>query len=140
MSKFSAEGGDITDAGPIPLDVLQFIAEYIDTVPHLEALLLLHSRPAEQWTADHTAARLYVSTESAAGILRDLEQRKLVHKRLDAPIVEFVYDAAWDKSGQLMTKISLAYAKHLTAIATLIHRKAPRPVLEFARAFELKKD
>ena len=134
------ECGDITDPADLPQDVLQFIAEHIDTVPHLEALLLLHKQPAEHWTVERVAARLYVSRDTSAGILRDLEQRKLVRKQVDRPVAEFVYDPEWDVSGQMMTAIALTYTRHLTAVATIIHRRAPRAVLEFARAFELKKD
>jgi hypothetical protein len=109
-------------------------------VPHLEALLLVHGQPAERWTAERTAARLYVSQDLAIDILGDLERRKLIRKQPNSPVAEFVYDTAWDESGQLMTKIASTYTRHLAAVATLIHRKAPRAVLEFARAFELKKE
>jgi|SRR5688572_9732598 hypothetical protein len=128
------------DASELPQDVLRFIAEQIDSVPHLEALLLLYQQPAEHWTADLTAARLYVSLETAAQILRDLEQRRLIARRPDAPATEFVFDGAWDDSGQLMARVVMAYTRFLTPVATFIHSKAPRSVLEFARAFELKKD
>lgn len=89
---------------------------------------------------ERAAARLYVPPDAAAAILRDLERHKLARKRLDAPVAEFVYDPAWDESGQLMTTIARTYTRRLAAVATLIHRKAPKAVLEFARAFELKKD
>jgi len=128
------------DTGELPQDVLQFIAEQIDTVPHLEALLLLYKQPSEHWTVEFTAIRLYVSLETAAQILRDLEQRRLIGKRPDAPATEYVFDATWDITGQLMAKVAMTYTRFLTPVATFIHSKAPRSVLEFARAFDLKKD
>jgi hypothetical protein len=128
------------DTGELPQDVLQFIAEQIDTVPHLEALLLLYKQPSEHWTVELTAMRLYVSLETAAQILRDLEQRRLIGKRPDALGTEYVFDAAWDITGQLMEKVVMTYTRFLTPVATFIHSKAPRSVLEFARAFDLKKD
>lgn len=134
------ECGEIIDTGDLPQDVLQFIAERIDTVPHLEALLLLYKQPAEQWTVERIAGRLYVSLETAEQILQDLEQRKLARKRPDAPVTEYVYDPAWDGTGQLMARVVMTYTRYLTPVATFIHSKAPRSVLEFARAFKLKKD
>jgi predicted ArsR family transcriptional regulator len=119
---------------------LQFIAEQIDTVPHLEALLLLYTQPAERWTVVQVARRLYVSPGQALQILRDLEQRKLVRARSDPAAGEYEYDPAWDATGQLMLEIDRAYASRLTSVAMFIHSKAPRSVLEFARAFEIKKD
>jgi DNA-binding transcriptional regulator LsrR (DeoR family) len=109
-------------------------------VPHLEALLLLYTQPLERWTEVEVARRLYVSPATAMQILRDLEQRRLVRVRLDLATDEYEYDPAWDATGQLMPKIERAYASRLASVATFIHSKAPRSVLEFARAFEIKKD
>jgi predicted ArsR family transcriptional regulator len=124
----------------IPQDVLQFIAERIDTVPHLEALLLLYTQPVEGWTEVEVARRLYVSPATAMQILRDLEQRRLVRVRLDLATDEYEYDPAWDATGQRMLEVERAYASRLASVAMFIHSKAPRSVLEFARAFEIKKD
>jgi hypothetical protein len=119
---------------------LQFIAEQIDTVPHLEALLLLYTQPAGAWTAVQVARRLYVSPAKATQILRDLEQRRLVRVRPGSAAGEYEYDTAWDETGQLMVNVERAYASRLASVATFIHSKAPRSILEFARAFEIKKD
>ena len=109
-------------------------------MPHLEALLLLYTQPAEQWTVVQVARRLYVSSAQAMQILRDLERRKLVRARSDPAAGEYEYDPAWDASGQLMLEVERAYASQLASVAMFIHSKAPRSVLEFARAFDLKKD
>jgi len=124
----------------LPQDVILFITEQIDTVPHLEALLLLFEQPAEQWTVERAAARLYVSVDAAAQILQDLERRKLVRKRLDEPASEYVYDPTWDGTGQLMASVAMNYRRYLAPVAAIIHAKASRSVREFARAFEFKKD
>jgi hypothetical protein len=126
--------------GDIPQDIIKFIAEQIDSVPHLEALLLLHGQVAEQWTIERAAARLYVSPDAAERILETLEQRKLVKKWADGSVTKYEYDPEWDETGQLMSRVAMVYSRHLTPIANFIHSKAPRPVLEFARAFDLKKE
>jgi predicted ArsR family transcriptional regulator len=134
------ETGKIARTPDIPHDVLQFIAEQIDTVPHLEALLLLYTQPAGPWTAVQVARRLYVSPAKATQILRDLEQRTLVRVRPGAAAGEYEYDPTWDETGQLMLNVERAYSGRLVSVATFIHSKAPRSILEFARAFDIKKD
>ena len=124
----------------LPQDVLQFIAREIDTVPHLEALLLLFENPAEHWTVERASARLYVPPERAQNILADLERRRLVRLLPGAFHAEYAYDAVRDETGQLMEKVASTYRRHLSAVAAFIHSKASRSVREFARAFELKKD
>ena len=124
----------------LPQDVLQFIAREIDTVPHLEALLLLFENAAEHWTVERAAARLYVSSDRARSILADLERRQLVRLVAGAPHAEYAYAPAGDASGQLIEKVALTYRRQLAAVAALIHSKASRSVREFARAFEIKKD
>ncbi|MGH8250553.1 MAG: MarR family transcriptional regulator [Steroidobacteraceae bacterium] len=128
------------ETGELPRDVLQFIADQIDTVPHLEALLLLFEQPSEQWTVDHLAARLYVSKETAGQILQDLQQRRLVKEKPESTVLAYAYDQGWDGTGQLMASVAMTYRRKLTPVAAFIHSKAARSVLEFARAFDLKKD
>jgi hypothetical protein len=127
-------------AGKLPKEVLRFVAEEIDTVPHLEALLLLFEQPGERWTVERTAARLYVPPDAAARILEDLERRRLVQAVPRAEPPEYAYDPEWDVSGRLMADVAAAYRRKLAAVADFIHSKGSRSVREFARAFDFKKD
>jgi hypothetical protein len=117
-------------------DVLRFIADRIDTVPHLEALLLVWESKNSGIGAEELAARIYVSLEASGQILKDLEQRKLVR----AAAGEYLFDARWDTTGEFMARIAATYRRHLIRIATLIHAKASPSVREFARAFESNKE
>jgi hypothetical protein len=133
---------DVSDINPgdIPQDIIDFVSQRIDSVPHLEAVLLLYGQVTEHWTVERAAARLYVSSEAAEKILEALELRRLVKKQVDGTIMRYQYDPEWDETGQLMDRVARFYSQHLTPLTTLIHSKAPRPVLEFARAFDLKKE
>jgi hypothetical protein len=120
----------------IPANVLQFIAERIDTVPQLEALLLLWENPQHAWTEEELAGRIYVSRQVAAQTLQAMERQNLI-------VVEsthYRYNTQWDPSGQLMPEVAAAYRRHLVQLATFIHSRASTAVREFARAFDLKKD
>jgi hypothetical protein len=123
----------------IPPNVLQFIAERIDTVPQLEALLLLWESPQRLWTEEELAARIYVSRQNAAQILQALERRQLVTAE-SAQATRYRYDPQWDPTGQVMPEVAAAYSRHLVPLATFIHSRASSAVREFARAFDLKKD
>ncbi len=57
----------------IPAEVRRFLSAYIDSVAHLEALLLLHTSPEREWTVDETAQRLYVPPAQAGAVLAALE-------------------------------------------------------------------
>lgn len=123
----------------IPNNVLQFIAEKIDTVPQLEALLLLWESQGRSWSEDEVAARIYVQREAAGFILQALQRRDLVAVEGTQP-AQYRYYGGWDRSGDLMSQVATAYRHHLIPVATFIHTRASSSVREFARAFDLKKD
>ncbi|MGH9539527.1 MAG: hypothetical protein ACRD3H_16495, partial [Terriglobales bacterium] len=58
----------------------KFILEQIDTIPHLEALLLVWNSRPKEWSADEMARSLYVTADVAAKVLRDLAQRGLLEE------------------------------------------------------------
>jgi hypothetical protein len=123
----------------IPEHVLQFIAERIDTVPQLEALLLLWESPQRAWTEDDLAARIYVSRPTAGQTLQALQRQNLVMTESAQP-PQYRYNPQWDPTGQVMPEVAAAYRRHLVQLATFIHSRASTAVREFARAFDLKKD
>ena len=120
----------------IPDEVLEFISRRIDSVPHLEALLLFLENPDTQWSAAQIAARVYVSRDSARQILLDLERHGFIRaESADG----FRYQPDWDEA-QLLPRVAEVYSKHLVKVAELIHAKsAPSAVEEFARAFKFTK-
>jgi hypothetical protein len=123
----------------IPHRVLQFLAERIDTVPQLEALLLLWENPQRLWSEEDLAARIYVSRQVAATILQALQRQQLVAAE-PAPAVGYRYNPQWDASGEVIPEVATTYRRHLVPLATFIHSRASTAVREFARAFDLKKD
>jgi predicted ArsR family transcriptional regulator len=122
----------------LPDDVLRFLRDRIDSVPHLEALLLLWERPERSWTREEMAARLYLSGEAAAQLMEDLARHELVEAASESPRT-YRYAGAWDEGG-LMAKVAATYSRQLVTVAQLLHAKASPGVREFARAFQIKKD
>jgi hypothetical protein len=126
------------NAPGIPARVVEFLAENIDTVPQLEALLLMWQAPDNRWSVEELAVRLYVSTEEAAGIIRALQRRALIVSEDQQN--SYCYSPDWDASGTLMSEVAQAYRHHLIHITKFIHSRASSAVRAFARAFDLKKD
>jgi hypothetical protein len=118
--------------------VIDFLAENIDSVPQLEALLLLWRDPNKWWGVEELGVRLYVSTEDADGIVRALLTRQLVTSEGQPPA--YRYSGAWDTSGTLMAEVAEAYRHNLVRMTRFIHSRASSAVRAFARAFDLKKD
>lgn len=122
----------------VPQRVLQFLAERIDSVPQLEALLLMWQEQERSWTPEEIGARVYVSGDTSRLILQGLERHQLIVAEGKPPA--YRYSGAWDTTGDLMAEVATQYRRHLVQVATLIHSGASSSVREFARAFDLKKE
>lgn len=124
----------------MPLDpkrseVDAFIIEEIESVPHLEALLLVWNSRPRPWSVTEMARQLYLSDEEAEPILRDLERRQLLVMESDV----FSYNASHPK-GDVIALLDSFYRREIVRISTMIHSKPSASVRAFARAFRLKKD
>jgi len=119
-----------------PVD--RFIVEQIDSVPHLEALLLVWRTRPKKWEVEEMARALYVKREVAERVLEQLAQRSLI-RRADDSSEQYLYevDAARDP---LLERVDQTYRQELVRISRLIHSKASVAVHDFARAFRFKKD
>lgn len=121
------------------IDVYEFIHENMDSVPHLEALILLwNSRPV-WWTREELASRLYVPPEKVSDLLRDLIRMQFVVET-PGPPQRFSYSSESDEQDELLMSLDSAYRKDLVRISTMIHSKASAGVREFARAFRFKQE
>ncbi len=116
----------------------QFILEQIDTVPHLEALLLAWKRRSNIWSVDAMAAELYVPSEQAARILRDLTAKGFLQESVQSA-AQYEYISSEDQD-RLMAQVDITYRHELIRISHMIHAKAPSALRDFARAFRFTKE
>lgn len=130
----------MTDSTSKPeMDPYRFIQEKIDSIPHLEALMLLwNSRPVG-WTLADLASRLYVSNDQVGSVIRDLVRLELVQEQSGTP-TRFSYLARSEGQNELMQLVDNTYRRELVRISTMVHSKASSSVREFAKAFRFKKD
>lgn len=117
----------------------QFIVAEVDSVSHLEALLLLWSGQSKQWTAEGMAKALYVKIQLAEGILKDLSQRNLAVITSGNPDL-YVFDSTSEERNQVIGALDTIYRREIVRISTLIHSKGSRSMREFAKAFRFTKD
>ena len=129
----------MTHNNPKPgMDAYEFILKNIDSVPHLEALMLLWNKQPAGCTCEELASRLYISTEKVTDLLHDLVRLRLISASHTAPPV-YAYFPQSEEQDEIMRLVDAAYRHDLIRISTMIHSKASSPIREFARAFRLKR-
>ena len=125
---------------PVPDPVRRFIEAAIDSVPELECLLLLYRFEDHSWTADELAERLYLSPEVASAIVTGLKSKRVVTAVNDTEVVRYRFKPETAELRETTIQLEQAYRSHLMLVTQMIHSKAPRAVLEFARAFRVTKE
>lgn len=119
----------------LPEAIARFVVESIDTVGHLEALLLLSEDGARRWSAPELAKRLYVRDDEAQLILQQLVSRQLAERDGE----HFRSKADDPALAALLADLKRLYSTHLIPITNIIHAKPRSRVHEFAEAFKLKR-
>ena len=129
----------MTDNNQHDAEVRQFLLDQIDSVPHLEALLLLWNSRPKLWQADEMAGRLYVDREVALRLLQDLARQQLIDSDAGSPERYCYRDDPADRS-RLIRMVDETYRREVVRVSTLIHSKPSSPVRDFARAFRFTKE
>ena len=128
----------MTDFANDEPDVDQFLRDQIDTVPHLEALLLLWNSRPQPWSVEKMAKALFLESEAAQVILEDLSRRSLIKTVSDAGGY-YRYEPEPERD-RLISDVDSTYRRELIRISRLIHSKPSAAVRAFARAFRIKKE
>ncbi len=129
----------MTEKQQLEEKVYQFILDQVESVPHLEALLLLWNSRPQPWTVENLARRLYVSTEVVGSLLQDLERRRLIVLE-SGPPQGYRYASESTEKDELIAAVDGTYRREVVRISTMIHSKPSSSVREFARAFRFTKE
>ncbi len=127
----------IGDSNPSDAAVVQFILDQIESVPQLEALILLRNARPRKWSIEELSKRLYISREAVRIILDDLLRKKLLS--LDSADSTYYY-AAPEEQDRLIGLLDEIYRRQIVRVSQLIHSKPSAAVRDFARAFRFTKD
>jgi hypothetical protein len=121
----------------IPEDIALFLAERIDSVAELEALLILRQEPESTWHAGSLASRLYINEADTEELLKLLWKAGFaVMKEGDPP--KYCYASMSAELHAIVDRLANIYSKHVVLVATLIHSK--HRVQRFADAFKLRRE
>lgn len=131
---------DVTEFNqPTEQEVWRFLYERIESVPHLEALLLLRNSRPKEWSVEELAKRLYVDQSVAAALLQNLSRQNLVASKAGSSEVYF-YESRSEGDDQLIAAVQAKYKVEIVAVSNLIHRKVSSAVRDFAEAFRFIKE
>ena len=126
--------GEMTE--PLASNLLRFLMERIDSVEHLEALLLLSRSPDKWWTAPAVADELGGDTRSIGRTLDELCSQNLLDVRV-AQDVLFKF-APRPEDAPLVRALGDAYrTRRMMVLQTL--SKRVDSVRDFADAFKIGK-
>lgn len=122
----------------LPPEIRQFIAQQIDSLAQLEALLLLRREAERFWSASELARTLYLSDEMCRGMFEELERRKFVYR--DAESGTFRYDCKDLQTDALLGTLAKLYQERRVAVISEIYSNPVAKVQTFADAFRLRKE
>lgn len=117
----------------------RFLVDEIDSIPQLEALLLMRRDRSRSWSSTEIARFLYVSPELADQVLNHLAQHRLISES-EPGSARYVLRVESEEREKLLADVADLYRLELVRVTNLIHGKASRAVRDFASAFRFKKE
>jgi hypothetical protein len=137
-----SEGGELTVNGSSSVsdqEVYRFIFDHVDSVPHLEALLLIWNTRPSPWSVEDLARRLYVERSVTRVLLQDLARRELIANAASSQ-EQYFYASKSLERDKLIAAVDAKYRLEVVEVSTLIHRKASSALRDFADAFRFNKE
>jgi hypothetical protein len=122
--------------GVVPEAVRKLIDERIDSIPELEALLLLRQHRSQAWSADEAGQRLFLSTTDSKHVLSVLTERGLLARTLQ----RYQYAPESHELEADVTLLAETYSKHLIAVTNIVHAKPSPGTRFFSQSFRFRKD
>jgi hypothetical protein len=121
-----------------PAELEQFIALHIESLAHLEALLLMRNESERQWDAAEFSRRLYITPDMGAGIVAELERHGFVERSGENPeYFRYRRDPQMDRQ---VGDLAALYQQRRVAVITKIFSKPVKKVQTFADAFRLRRE
>ena len=115
-----------------------FIAQHIESLAQMEAVLSMRQDPSRQWDAGELAQKLYITADMCTAMVADLERRGFV-RRVDESD-RYRYHAADADADRLLGDLGKLYQERRVAVITEIYSKPVNKVQTFADAFRLRRE
>jgi hypothetical protein len=123
---------------PLPIEIRGFIAQQIESLAQLEAILLMKRESQRSWNAVELARQLYLSEEMCGAMLEELERRQFTVR--DAAEKSFRYACPDARADELLGRLAGLYVERRVAVISEIYSNPVSKVKTFADAFRLRKD
>ena len=120
-----------------PAELRQFIANQVESIAQLEALLILRQDAGQAWRAESLAQRLYITPEMTEAILADLVRRGFAVRLDDGG---YRYVGGNSEQDRLVDELGAHYRNRRVAVITEIYSKPVNKVQTFADAFRLRRE
>ena len=121
---------------PLPDDVRLFLHQHIESVEHLEVLLLLWRTPDRGWTSEEVATAVYSHPSSTVRRLALLLDQGLLREPEPGC---YQYAPRTAELHQTVTHLDHVYRERRVAVITLIASKPVENVRAFSEAFRMRK-
>ena len=120
-----------------PAELKQFIAQHIESLAQLEAMLLLHREPRANGRRG-LARELYISADMCRRSSPNLERRGLAAR--DRGRRRFRYASRDAEVDRLLGQLADTYRERRVAVITEIYSNPVKKVQTFADAFRLRRE
>lgn len=120
-----------------PAELREFIAQHVESLAQLEALLLMRNEPAKNWESAELAQRLYITSDMCAGILAGLARQGFIEPVSDGPAYRY---RPRENLARLVDELATVYQQRRVAVITEIYSKPVNRVQTFADAFRLRRE
>jgi len=121
-------------------EVYRFILNQIDSVPQMEALLLVWESRPKKWAENEIAERLYIGIDAVRSIMQELVRRRLLAADTQQSVKQYFYGSKSEDLDSLIEAVAATYRHDLVRVSTFIHTKASSAVRDFAKAFKFTKE
>lgn len=122
--------------GVVPDAVHKVLAERIDAIPELEAILLLRKHRDKTWSAEEAGQQLYLSPPVASHVLNLLTERGFFTRSLQ----RYQYSPESAELEASVTLLAEVYSRHLIAVTNIVHAKPSSGERLFDPAFRSRPD
>jgi hypothetical protein len=123
----------------IPEEIKEFVSRHVDSVAHLEGLILLRNNHKTVWSVEALAKRLYIDERQTTEIVHRLYSDGFLIMKSTKPL-QYQYQPSSQELSNMVDRVADIYVKYLVPVTNLIHSKPVSRVQEFADAFKLTKE
>jgi hypothetical protein len=129
-------GGNLSEAVPIPEDLLRFLNANVDSIEQLELLRITGEYPDRQWNVQELATKAQASLASIAV----LEQRGFLKTQTCGSVVICTRGTMVPETEAMLARLLQFYNERPVTLIRIVFASASERLKAFSDAFRLRKD